>query len=445
LTQFEENEFLDENLVPIEKLEILQTEYFGDNSQILYNLLHYIQQEDRLDFFKKDEKGRMNAINILFQMDAAIKKHDDITSAKRKIGSLIKYLDKEIKTLEGDLCADMKNTVGADVEYRKLLKKNISWDEEKPVFSSRESFQETLDTVDAIRELVINKDNLKKEMSNNLIKGLLNSNLIERQLKACIDEYKEGWESENEYFVKQMQVINLYYSQGKVEDLVKNKELGRLLARKDFLNTRNVAWMDLMSSLCSLGISLIASVILQIVEVKNFLIGCLSLLTIFFSFFMVTLSRYSDRGQAGSYRYLIDQYEIELLSEKIKETTKKIQISCEDELLLKTKQNVITALICLRKKTRKKKLKEQIKQDIILLEKLDLCLGEYDGCYKQAIYVNGSLCYLVYDKEKGKETNYMGKSNLRTRDYVIFKNVHLSYITSSSTVITMSLGYSLNV
>ena len=218
LSKFEENEFLEENIVPIEKLEILQTEYFGDNSQILYNLLHYIQQEDRLDFFKNDEKGRMNAINILFQMDAAIKKHEDINSAKRKIGSLIKYLDKEIQTLEDDLCVDMENAVGADVEYRKLLKKNISWDEERPVFSSRESFQETLDTVDAIQELVINKDNVKKEMSNNLIRGLLNSNIIERQLKAYVTVKKLGSDFER-YVEKKHQLVFLRNESRKVKDL----------------------------------------------------------------------------------------------------------------------------------------------------------------------------------------------------------------------------------
>lgn len=254
-------------------------------------------------------------------------------------------------------------------------------------------------------------------------KGIHNIKKCDDELFSCIDEYKEGWEKENNYYLKQIQIINLYYSNAKVEDLVKNKELGRLLARMDFLSTRNSAWKDLMGSLCSLGISVIASFILQIIEVENFFIGCLSFLTILFSFFLVTLMRYSDRGQAGSYRYLIDQYEIELLSEKIEEVTNHIHISDEDEMLLKTKQNVLGALFKIKKKTRKKKLKEQIKQDIILLEKLDLCLGEYTGCYKQDVYIDGSLCYLVYDEEKGKENNYMGKFNFKTRDYAILYDI----------------------
>ena len=41
--------------------------------------------------------------------------------------------------------------------------------------------------------------------------------------------------------------------------------------------------------------------------------------TILLSFFVIILSRYIEKGQAGSYRYYIDEYERGLLLQKIKD------------------------------------------------------------------------------------------------------------------------------
>ena len=86
----------------------MQTELFGKTSQTLYTFLYYIQQEDRLAYFKNNETGRMGSINSLFQIDDENQKLKSIQSAKKKISDLVKYLskladiDNAIKTSNGD-------------------------------------------------------------------------------------------------------------------------------------------------------------------------------------------------------------------------------------------------------------------------------------------------------------------------------------------------------
>ena len=106
---FDDVEYSDENLVPLAELEGMQTELFGETSQTLYTLLYYIQQEDRLDYFKNNEAGRMGSINSLFQIADEKQKFESIKSAKRKIGDLVKYLEKQIAELQESLCADLEN------------------------------------------------------------------------------------------------------------------------------------------------------------------------------------------------------------------------------------------------------------------------------------------------------------------------------------------------
>ena len=87
---FDDIEYSDEYLVPLEELKKMQTELFGKTSQTLYTLLYYIQQEDRLAYFKNNETGRMGSINSLFQIDDENQKLKSIQSAKKKISDLVR-------------------------------------------------------------------------------------------------------------------------------------------------------------------------------------------------------------------------------------------------------------------------------------------------------------------------------------------------------------------
>ena len=68
------------------EIKNIQAKYFGNTSQTLYTLLYYIQQEDRLDFFKNNEAGRVGSINSLFQINEEKEKLNRIKKSKKKVG-----------------------------------------------------------------------------------------------------------------------------------------------------------------------------------------------------------------------------------------------------------------------------------------------------------------------------------------------------------------------
>ena len=94
----------------------MQKKFFGDTSQTLYTLLYYIQQEDRLDYFKNNESGRMGSINSLFQIEDEKQKLVNIRQARKRVGELTDYLEKQIKEIKSSLCDDLENIPGAQAK-----------------------------------------------------------------------------------------------------------------------------------------------------------------------------------------------------------------------------------------------------------------------------------------------------------------------------------------
>ena len=233
ICNFEDVEYSDKNLVPLEELDEMQTELFGKTSQTLYTLLYYIQQENRLDYFKNNEAGRMGNINSLFQITDEMRKFESIKLAKRKIGDLVKYLEKQIVELQASLCTNLENESGAQVKYRKLFKKDVVWDAEVPVISSKESLDHTLHILDGIKEIVINQEYLQHDLKNRKYNALLNNVMLETQLKAYIimryirDDIEKYIENKKKLLflkkeskkVKALDYINIEYQQiGKYAD-----------------------------------------------------------------------------------------------------------------------------------------------------------------------------------------------------------------------------------
>ena len=230
---FDDIEYSDEYLVPLEELKKMQTELFGKTSQTLYTLLYYIQQEDRLAYFKNNETGRMGSINSLFQIDDENQKLKSIQSAKKKISDLVKYLEKQIAELQESLYADFENESGAQVKYRKLLKKDVVWDVEEPIISSPKSLEHTLHILDGVKEIVLNQEQLRNDLKNSKYNNLLNNAMLETQLKAYIimryiqDDIEKYIESKKKLLflkkeskkIKDLDYINIEYQQiGKYVD-----------------------------------------------------------------------------------------------------------------------------------------------------------------------------------------------------------------------------------
>jgi len=255
-------------------------------------------------------------------------------------------------------------------------------------------------------------------------RGIHNIKKCDDEIFRKIDQYKKCWGKDKHYYIKQIQIINLYYEEGgKIDELVKNKEIERLYARADFLLIQNSLFDNLITCFYSLVISVIASFVCQMMECKSVLLMFVWMVTILFSFFGIILSRYAEKGQAGSYRYYIDEYERGLLLQKIMDLEKKLTITGDDEQILETKQIVINELIRIRQKKILKNQKEKLETDIKQVGKLDLCIGDYNTCYIQKIYINGAVGCLVYDREKGKENNYIGGLNLINQEYSILYQI----------------------
>ena len=80
------------------------------------------------------------------------------------------------------------------------------------------------------------------------------------------------------------------------------------------------------------------------------------LFTIVLLFFGIILLRYVDKGQAGSYRYYVDEYERALLLKKITGLEKELTITDEDEQIFEMKQVVINELIRIKQKEKTKRI-----------------------------------------------------------------------------------------
>ena len=70
-------------------------------------------------------------------------------------------------------------------------------------------------------------------------------------------------------------------------------------------------------------------------ECESALLIFVWMVTILLAFFGIILSRYAEKGQAGSYRYYIDEYERGLLLQKIADLEKKLTINGDDEQMFR--------------------------------------------------------------------------------------------------------------
>ena len=256
-------------------------------------------------------------------------------------------------------------------------------------------------------------------------KGTQNIKRCGDPLFESIDRYKRGSSESSTSYIKQIKIINLYYKEGgKVDELINKGEIDRLFARVDFLNIQNNLYDDLNSSFHSFAISIIASILIEAIN-DNIIITIIMLIVIACIFMMVIFSRYIDRGQVGTYRYMIDEYERKLLVEKITNFEKSIKVFEHDEEFIETNQTAINELQKYRR-NKKGNLKEKIARDIEIIENLNLCVEDYTKYHKTNIYINNNIGYLLYN-EKGEENNYIGELNLLNKEYSILYRILNKY------------------
>lgn len=225
IPDFEYAEYDEKYLISIDELNEVQIKYFGSTSQTLFSLLYYIQQEDRLDYFKCNESGRVGSINTLFQIGSEKEKFEKIKQTKKKMSDLIKSIDKQIEELQKNVCQDIENMPGSQAAYHKLLKKDIEWDKIEPSISNKESFDYIIHTLKNVKELVLNQKNYNCDLINQNYNRFLSNEMVNKQLEAYlileeIGEKRDEYEKKKELFsflsaevnkVKSLDYINIDY------------------------------------------------------------------------------------------------------------------------------------------------------------------------------------------------------------------------------------------
>lgn len=245
--------------------------------------------------------------------------------------------------------------------------------------------------------------------------GIHNLRKCDDELFDKIDYFLDYWQSEDATCKKRISIINLYYKDGgKVDELVQNKEIVRLYARKSFLSVRMNLTQDLMTCFYSLVISLIASVVFQLSQSKSVFTASLSLISTLIVFFMLLFIRYYKRGENGFYTYQIEEYELKLLSEKIAELESRLQADEQDEMILVTQQTILKDLINKKRKIKNKNAQKSLIKNIKTFETLNLYLGNCTNYKLYEISFDENTGYMAYSLDKNGDVNGFPTNDFET-------------------------------
>lgn len=258
---------------------------------------------------------------------------------------------------------------------------------------------------------------------------LHNINECNDPLFKTIDKYRLYWKEEKGYYRRQLQIINLYYKEGgEVDKLVKNEEIERLYERYDFLKEKSAFFEYIVTCASSLIISVIASFVYSMIsEEKNILVILGVIILVIMLFGSVLFFRYAERGQMGSYKYMLYEYESKLLQQKIEKLSNKLVFSPENEKIIKMQNMVLKELIKIKDGEKDRKKKKVVEKDIVEISKLDLTNYDNYNCWEQQVYINGNKAYLVYNKEKEPKDNDKGEGDLINKEYVMLVNILNKY------------------
>lgn len=141
------------------------------NEQI-YNLMHYIQQEDTLFFLKNNENDRRKEINKLFNMEQQVKNKEKLVEHRKKINNRKKSIEDNIKKANEKLSKLVDRKL-ENVVYEKLITwKEIVWDKELLEIDENK-YQNIISEIDMIRDIVKNIQDIKNYKFNENIEYCL--------------------------------------------------------------------------------------------------------------------------------------------------------------------------------------------------------------------------------------------------------------------------------
>lgn len=141
------------------------------NEQI-YNLMHYIQQEDTLFFLKKNENARREEINKLFNMDQQVRDKEKLVEYRSKINKRKKAIRDNINESKKKLCKLVEIKL-EDAGYEKIITwKDVVWDKELLEIDEKK-YQNIISEIDMIGNIVKNIQDIKNYRFNENIEYCL--------------------------------------------------------------------------------------------------------------------------------------------------------------------------------------------------------------------------------------------------------------------------------
>lgn len=247
---YRKNDFNSEERNLIENEDEYLSQILGQNYKQNFQFLNYIEQEDSLFLLKSHDKNRKQHISHLFNVSEFENRKNKIDKLKNKINEScssekqneINDLKESIREIEEFLAGEFK-----DVQYLKLFTdKEFSWDSE--VFNYQSYSYENLFNLEGIipklKQLVGNKELLKKYVKNQTIDRLINNRERVQDFLLYFNFF-----SERESLRKQKnQIENINKTINQLTDLsidnIKSEYFKINLIDFDFINEHNVSDFD---------------------------------------------------------------------------------------------------------------------------------------------------------------------------------------------------------
>ena len=132
------SEIWNEHLVSADEITSKRKEFFGEQNIVLFKILHYIHQEDRLAYFKKSESERGKTITDLFGIEHEVSKLKKLNDAQLQLSKKLKNLKEEIKDIESEI-KSLPQSTNNPIDYESLTNGIAPWDNENLGFQGPQS------------------------------------------------------------------------------------------------------------------------------------------------------------------------------------------------------------------------------------------------------------------------------------------------------------------
>lgn len=162
-------------------------ELFGmEDMSDRFNLYHYIEQEESTHLFKKTDKDRMSIISRLFSIEEETNQKLFFERTKNKLSNYKNQIEKELNKLNFEKSEEGNNEFN-EFPYKPLIRQehilNVPWDKENIKPLDEKLKQKYFHELDLVKNLVLNKEDFKKELSNEELDKVIKS---EKKLKGII-------------------------------------------------------------------------------------------------------------------------------------------------------------------------------------------------------------------------------------------------------------------